>query len=274
MPCTPPTIVVANVTLSTNNFENAQPLISSIGSDLGDPTADEFEGYIANGSNDRNVTGIQQTLPKQTELPTPIPLPAKESIVTPPPVIVSGPLNCTIWDGIDYDVKMSANFVLRDFTIGQTSGNNSIKGPMFPHQLTDYQETGYPHYSMQTRFCNLQGLAQKVLEPLWLKFGPFRINSGIRNENSVKAPAVSQHVTGEAADVVFTGWSYEVYWKNAQWIKDNIAYDQFIFEHSSKSPTVWLHLSYKQSGGRSVGNPNKVMTMYRGHYDSGLKKYY
>ena len=91
--------------------------------------------------------------------------------------------------------------------------------------------------------------------------------------NSVKAPGISQHVTGQAIDVQFTGWSYERYWENAQWVKDNIPYDQFIFEHSSKNSLAWYHLSYNSTGNRAASVPSKVMTMYRNHYDSGLKKY-
>lgn len=270
MPCAAPTVVIGGVTLSTNTFENAQKLIKEIGSDQSDPTADEYEGYIANGNNTTGATGIQQTLPTQTTLPTPSPIPATESITTPPPVISTTGVTCTIWDGINYDVALSPHFKLRNFTVGYPAAiDNETYGCMFPHPLI-----AMPGYAIQTRFCNLQALALGVLEPLYAQFGQFRINSGIRNENSVAPPKVSQHVTGEAVDVQFIGWTYDTYWQNAAWIKDNIPYDQFIFEHSEKTKSVWLHLSYSQTANRAVTNPTKVMTMYRGHYDSGLKKYY
>lgn len=259
MACSAPNIIVDGVILSTNTFQNAQELIKEVGSDQSDPTADEYEGYIANGNNDRNSTGIQQTLPIQTSLPTPSPWEASQSNNTPPPVITAAGVTCTIWDGINYNTPMSQHFTLNDYTLKA----------LFPHQLTSFGA-----YSAQTRFCNLQALSLRVMEPLYAKFGPFRINSGIRNENSVAPPNVSKHVTGEAADIQFPGWTYDTYWQNAQWIKDNIPYDQFIFEHSSKTKTVWLHLSFRQSGNRPPSDKTKVMTMYRGHYDSGLKKYY
>jgi hypothetical protein len=100
-----------------------------------------------------------------------------------------------------------------------------------------------------------------------------QITSGIRNINTLNGGRVSQHVTGQAMDVQFTGWSYERYWDNAKWVKDNIPYDQFIFEHSSRTGSAWYHLSFNAAGNRAAGSADKVMTMYRNHFDSGLKRY-
>ena len=50
-------------------------------------------------------------------------------------------------------------------------------------------------------------------------------------------------------------------------------FDQFIFEHSSKTGLAWYHLSFRRSGNRPASDRTKVMTMYRGHYDSGLRRY-
>lgn len=271
MGCSAPSIVVGGVTLSTSVYENSKQLINAVGSDQADPTADELEGYIANGNNDKGVAGIQSPLPTQTTLPGAIDGTAKkESLKAPPANSVTG-VTAPIWDGLDYDFQLSTNFKLRYFTVGGGTGadSNNTYGPMFPHQLVDI-----PGYVKQARFSNLYNLANKICEPLYSKFGQFRINSGIRNENSVRPPGISQHVTGEACDIQFPGWTYDKYWLNAQWVKDNIPYDQFIFEHSSKSKTVWLHLSFKSAGGRAPGDRTKVMTMYQGNFDSGLKKYY
>ena len=163
---------------------------------------------------------------------------------------------------------MSKNFILRNFTVGYADKKmNMSRGCLYPNQLIDISG-----YTAQDRFCNLQALAQNVLEPLWSKYGEFRINSGIRNQNSVKN-GVSQHVTGEAVDVQFNGWNYAMYWEAAKWVKDNLPYDQFIFEHSSKTGLAWLHLSFRRSGNRPASDPTKVMTMYRGNYDKGLRRY-
>jgi hypothetical protein len=272
MPCAAPTTVVGGVTLSTNNFENAQALIATVGSDQSDPTADEYEGYIANGNNTNGTTGIQQSpLPTQTTLPPPSSIPPKQTNDTPASGKNGTPVVSPTWDGSNYDIAMSTNFILRNFTVGYGSGdpNTTSRGCLFPNELND----GFG-LTKQQRFENLQALSVNILEPLWNKFGPFRINSGIRNENSVKPPGISQHCTGQAVDIQFPDWTYDSYWQNAPWVKDNLPFDQFIFEHSSRTKTVWFHLSYNSSGGRSTSDPTKVMTMYRGCYDSGLKRYY
>ncbi len=74
-------------------------------------------------------------------------------------------------------------------------------------------------------------------------------------------------------DVQFAGWNYQTYWDNAAWVKDNIPYDQFIFEHSDKTGLAWFHLSFNNTGNRPATSPTKVMTMYRNHYDPGLQKH-
>lgn len=258
MPCSARKVSIGGVVMSSSDFDNAQPLISIVGSDSADPTADEYESYIANGHNTASTKGIHEVLPTQTKPPLPI---------TAPPVAVAttaitnksgSAVNCKTWDGSNYDIQLSEHFLLRSMTIGA----------VFKSELTSAFG-----FDKQTRFCNMTHLAINVLEPLYEKFGQYRINSGLRNSNSV-SNGVSQHCKGQAADIQFPSWTYEMYWDRAKWIAENIPFDQFIFEHSDKSRTVWLHLSYNKDGGRAKTDPRKIMTMYRGKYDSGLKKYY
>ena len=261
MSCTPPQILVGGVLISTSDFVNAAELFQ-ISDDSGDPVYDEFEGNIANGNNNNNRTGIQFPPSTQTTLPPPIPEPATASNDKKPTLKTGAPTGCPIWDGVDYNIYLSPNFKLSNFTTAA----------LFKNPLTDLSGI-YPGLTQQVRFCNLMNLAINVAEPLRAALGNMQINSGIRNTNSTAAGRVSQHVTGQAMDVQFTGWSYERYWENAQWVKDNIPYDQFIFEHSSKTGLAWYHLSYNASGNRAATAYTKVMTMYRNNYDSGLKKY-
>lgn len=247
--------------MSTSDFENASELISEISGDQGDPTLDEYTENIANGNNTAGKNGVQipgevGTLATQTSLPTTSPIPGDQVNDKPPPGGNGTPITASSWTG-DYDLLLSPNFKVRDFTI------NAV----FPNQLIDYLT-----YTASTRCSNLQALAVNVAEPLRAKFGPFRINSGIRNKTSTPS-GISQHITGEAMDVQFVGWNYARYWDNAAWIKDNIPYDQFIFEHSDKTGLAWFHLSFRQSGNRPATDRTKVMTMYRNHYDPGLHRH-
>jgi len=261
MSCTPPTIVVAGVTLSTNDFENAKELLK-ISGDQGDPTLDGYDENIANGNNSSSTKGVQFPPASQTTPPTPSPLPAQETKDKPPPDNQGTDPTCPIFAVVDdstYDIQLSPNFKVRDFTI------NAV----FKNQILDV-----PGLTPQERVCNLKAVAINICEPLLAKFGSgMRINSGLRNQNTTPS-GISQHVKGEAVDIQFIDWTYDTYWENSTWIRDNIAYDQFIFEHSSNSGKAWYHLSFSRTGNRAPDVVTKVMTMYRNHYDPGLKKYY
>jgi hypothetical protein len=262
MACTPPTITVGGVTLSTSDFENAKELLNTVSGDGGDPTLDGYEENIATGNNTAGSRGIQipsslnGTIPQQTSLPPPISQQSTDSNLTSGKGGNGIPVACTPWS-MSYDEQLSPNFKVRDFTIGA----------VFPNELNDY-----PGYTKDERFCNIKNLAVNIAEPLLAKFGYLTINSGIRNKTSTPS-GVSQHITGQAFDVQFAGWTYAKYWENAVWVKDNLPYDQFIFEHSDKTGLAWFHLSYNKLGNRPNGTASKVLTMYRNRYDPGLKRF-
>jgi hypothetical protein len=272
MSCAPPTQTIGSVTFSTDNLANAAPLLV-ISGDGGDPVFDEYEENIANGNNSAGTTGVQVSgantspaypgngngnIPVQTTPPTPSPIPAKETNTVVATNKNGTPVSGGSWTPGNYTQTLSSHFNVGTFTI------NAV----FKHPLIDYLS-----YSAQTRFQNLQGLATNVGEALYAKYGMPIITSGIRNASSTPS-GVSQHITGQAADFQWPGWNYDRYWQAAQWVKDNIPYDQFIFEHSDKTGLAWLHLSYNNAGNRSASSPIKVMTMYRNHYDHFLKRYH
>ena len=106
---------------------------------------------------------------------------------------------------------------------------------------------------------SLKNLCQQVLEPLRQHFGiPVVISSGYRCpalNQAVGGVANSQHLTGEAADIILppltlpstssgqanthhstlNEWFY--------WLIDNVPFDQLGFE--SKGTTKWIHVSCK-----------------------------
>lgn len=255
MSCSAPTITVGGVTISTSDFENAKELLKVSG-DQGDPTLDGYDENIANGNNTNNRNGVQFPPSEQTTPPAPIPEEAQKTDDKKAPDKQGEPVTCTAWAG-DYDFQLSPNYTVKDLTVGA----------LFPNQLIDV-----PGFTASQRCCNLQALAVNILEPMKAKFGNLRINSAIRNQNTTSG-GTSQHVKGEAVDIQFEGWTYDMYWNNAAWVRDNIPFDQFIFEHSSSTGLAWYHLSYNQSGNRPSSSPTKVMTMYRNNYSPGLKRY-
>ena len=255
MSCTAPKIVVGGVTISTSDFENAQDLLKELGGDEGDPTFDEQISNIAGGNNSNRTSGVQlSNPPTQTELPGSNTVQPKQSDETVPPNNKGIPVTCVPWDG-NYDFKVSPNFKVRDFTVNA----------FFPNQLIDFGGL-----TAGQRCCNLQNLSKNVAEAMLTKFGKFRINSAVRNQETAKPPSKSQHTMGQAMDIQFPGWTLDRYWENAAWIRDNIPYDQFIYEYSPKG-SVWYHLSYNATGG--VNPAVKVMTMWQNKYDHFLKRY-
>lgn len=95
---------------------------------------------------------------------------------------------------------------------------------------------------------SLTKLATDLLEPIRAKFGPIRINSAFRGQESGVNAAVggsktSQHMLGEAADIVASAVSVE---ELHRWIcaESGLAFGQCILERSSPSkPPSWVHVS-------------------------------
>lgn len=96
---------------------------------------------------------------------------------------------------------------------------------------------------------NMQLLAEKVFEPLRAHFkAPINISSMYRGQelnNHVKGSITSQHCTGEAMDIDnLKPTNKEIF----DYIKDNLVFDQLIFEFGTKENPDWVHVSYESSG--------------------------
>ena len=94
---------------------------------------------------------------------------------------------------------------------------------------------------------NMELIAEKVFEPLREAVnGPIKINSFYRSEELNKAiggSSRSQHCQGRAIDIDdFYGYvsnSYMYYY-----IKDNLDFDQLIWEFGTDTNPDWVHVSY------------------------------
>lgn len=100
---------------------------------------------------------------------------------------------------------------------------------------------------------NLKLLAEKVFEPIRKNFRcPIHISSAYRSKelNSfVKGSANSQHCTGEALDLDMGDSANGVTNKMVfDYIKDNIEFDQLIWEFGTKENPDWVHVSYESTG--------------------------
>lgn len=149
---------------------------------------------------------------------------------------------------INYNTRLSENF---------TIANLSTRA-LFPHQIRS--QVGL---SEQEIVCNLQTLCQNVLEPIRSQFGSFRINSGFR-----VGAGRSQHNKGQACDIQTPEWSAKKHLEVAEWIANNLVFDQLILEHGR---SVWIHVSFDRTKTKQRG---QLLTMIGGKFQPGLKLYY
>jgi zinc D-Ala-D-Ala carboxypeptidase len=98
---------------------------------------------------------------------------------------------------------------------------------------------------------NFKLLAEKVFEPIREHFKvPIHISSGYRSKalnTAIKGSLSSQHCSGEAIDIDMDGTSIT----NAQvfnYIKDNLNFDQLIWEFGTDKNPDWVHVSYESTG--------------------------
>ena len=100
---------------------------------------------------------------------------------------------------------------------------------------------------------NFKLLAEKVFEPIRLHFkAPIFISSGYRSQalNAfIKGSATSQHCKGQAIDIDMDGTPNGVTNKMVfDYIKDNLNFDQLIYEFGDANNPDWVHVSYESTG--------------------------
>ena len=100
---------------------------------------------------------------------------------------------------------------------------------------------------------NFKLLAEKIFEPIREHFKvPIHISSGYRSaalNKKIGGSLTSQHCSGEAIDIDMDGSASGV--TNAQvfnYIKDNLNFDQLIWEFGTPSNPDWVHVSYESTG--------------------------
>jgi|TARA_R110002020_G_scaffold206071_1_gene411122 zinc D-Ala-D-Ala carboxypeptidase len=101
---------------------------------------------------------------------------------------------------------------------------------------------------------NMRLVAEKVFEPLreWVG-GPIKVNSFYRSEatnRAVGGTGKSQHCKGQAIDIddVF---GHKTNAEMFHYIKDNLEYDQIIWEFGDEYNPNWIHISYDKNNNRN-----------------------
>jgi len=130
--------------------------------------------------------------------------------------------------------KLTEHFNLEEMTVSPTAKRLGLSN------------TPTPEHIENMRYC-----CEKILEPVRAKFGPVTINSSYRApavNKAVGGSKTSQHVNGQAIDFEVKGVDNK---KVADWVADNLEFDQVILEFYTKGDTNsgWVHASIKKEGG-------------------------
>lgn len=116
---------------------------------------------------------------------------------------------------------------------------------------SEAKRKGINNMPTEEHLANMKKLAMNIFQPLKEHFNSaIHISSGYRSAELNKAiggASSSQHCLGEAMDIDMDGSTIS----NAQifnWIKDNLIFDQMIWEGGTDANPDWVHVSYKSTG--------------------------
>ena len=119
------------------------------------------------------------------------------------------------------------------------------------------------------QLSNMELVAEEIFEPLRLYVGgPIKINSFFRSpklNTAIGGSKTSQHCKGQAMDIDDTYGrmtNAEMY----HWIKENLNFDQLIWEFGTDTNPNWIHVSYVND----EDNRNRCLKAYK---ENGKTKY-
>jgi hypothetical protein len=133
-------------------------------------------------------------------------------------------------------MKLSEHFALAEFTRSESAKRHGVSNEPTPEHLE-----------------NLKVLCEKVLEPIRTKFGPLNISSGYRSKvlnHYIGGSLSSQHCEGKAADIDQDGMGGASNTEIFNYIKDNLDFDQMIWEFGDNNKPDWVHVSYNEVKNR------------------------
>ena len=128
---------------------------------------------------------------------------------------------------------------------------------------------GFDNVPNSEQLDNMELVAEKIFEPLreWVG-GPIKINSFFRGSElnrAIGGARKSQHMKGQAMDID-DNYGHATNAEMYHWIKDNLDFDQLIWEFGDDDNPNWLHVSYVSP----EKNRNRCLKAYK---EQGRSKY-
>tara|TARA_R100001591_G_scaffold2622_4_gene6594 strand:+ start:2712 stop:3176 length:465 start_codon:yes stop_codon:yes gene_type:complete len=121
---------------------------------------------------------------------------------------------------------------------------------------------GIKNEPTEAHLSNMELLSEKIFEPLRAHVnGPVKINSFYRGPELNKAiggSAKSQHCNGQAMDIDDT-YGYMTNADMFKYIKNNLSFDQMIWEFGTDENPDWVHVSYVNE----EANRNRCLLAYK-----------
>ena len=131
-------------------------------------------------------------------------------------------------------MQLSKNLVLAEVMRSETAKRKGISNMPTPEHIENFKK-----------------LAENVFQPIRDHFAkPIHISSGYRSaalNKAIGGAASSQHCSGEAIDIDMDGTDIT----NAEvfnYIKENLEFDQLIWEFGTDTNPDWVHVSYESTG--------------------------
>ena len=126
-------------------------------------------------------------------------------------------------------MNLTRNFTLSELTKSDTAIRKGINNNPNAEQIEKLIE-----------------LCENILQPVRDHFGRVKVTSGFRSEQlciKIGSSVNSQHAKAEAADFECVGVDNA---ELADWIKDNLTYDQLIVEYYTPGEpnSGWIHVAY------------------------------
>ena len=114
---------------------------------------------------------------------------------------------------------------------------------------------GISNMPTEAHIANFKLLAEKIFEPIRTHFRcPIIISSGYRSKElnaAIGGSLTSQHCQGEAIDIDMDGSTNGVTNRMVfDYIKDNLNFDQLIYEFGDANNPDWVHVSYESTGNQ------------------------
>lgn len=134
-----------------------------------------------------------------------------------------------------FDMKLSKDFYLSEFEHSETAKKLGIENKIPKKYIP-----------------NIKLLVNKILQPSRDYMNvPITITSGFRtkelNDNLKGSSKTSDHMVGRAADLVCSDNA-----KLFNYIKNNLIFDQLIWEKGTTIQPEWVHVSFRSSSNRMM----------------------